>query len=318
MAIAGNIHYLQNHEIDRERWDACIDNAANGLIYAYSFYLDAMCDHWDAIIIDDYKLVMPLSWRQKWGIKYLYIQPFVQQLGLFGNASFNRYNELFELISRYFVYGDICFNYKNKLTAPFTSYEKTNFILPLDQPYEVIAASFSKDLIRNIKTANKIPYTISNTATARRAIDLFYHHYSTRLPYNVQQFSKLLNLSKQLQERNMLFIRSIETDQQETLAIGLFLNDNKRIYNILNTTTTNGRNKRVNHLLLAEVIKEFAGKNLLFDFEGSDITGVKQFYLQFNPQNQPYTLIHFNKLPFYLNMIQRLNKLYRERYRLKS
>ena len=29
-------------EIDKAKWDHCIDNAGNGLIYAYSFYLDHM------------------------------------------------------------------------------------------------------------------------------------------------------------------------------------------------------------------------------------------------------------------------------------
>ena len=48
----------------------------NGLIYAYSFYLDTMAKHWDAFILNDYEAVMPLTWNKKYGITYYYTSPF--------------------------------------------------------------------------------------------------------------------------------------------------------------------------------------------------------------------------------------------------
>ena len=79
-----HIHYLRRHEIDTGKWDACMDNAPNGVIYGKSFYLDHMTDHrWDALVLDDYRAIMPLTWKRKWGIAYLYQPPFTQQLGVF-------------------------------------------------------------------------------------------------------------------------------------------------------------------------------------------------------------------------------------------
>jgi hypothetical protein len=66
------IIYLERHEIDISKWDRCIVNAPNGLIYARSFYLDAMAENWSALVSDDYQYVMPLTWNKKFGIKYLY------------------------------------------------------------------------------------------------------------------------------------------------------------------------------------------------------------------------------------------------------
>ncbi len=60
-----------------------------------------------------------------------------------------------------------------------------------------------------------------------------------------------------------------------------------------------------NHTLLNEVLKEFSERDLLFDFEGSDLPGVKEFYEYFGPVNQPYFHYHFNYLPFPLNLIKR-------------
>ena len=77
--------YVENKNIDKVKWDRCIETAGNGLIYANSFYLDAMAKHWDAIVLNDYEAVMPLTWNKKYGIYYLY-QPFLcASLGVFGN-----------------------------------------------------------------------------------------------------------------------------------------------------------------------------------------------------------------------------------------
>ena len=59
-----NLQILPSPLIDTTKWDDCISRSANGLIYASSRYLNAMADNWDGMIIDDYKAVMPLPWRE--------------------------------------------------------------------------------------------------------------------------------------------------------------------------------------------------------------------------------------------------------------
>ena len=93
------IRYLRHEEIDKEKWDRCIDNAPNGLIYAYSYYLDAMSTHWDGIVSGDYQSVFPLTWNKKYGIKYLY-QPFLTaQLGIFGEYTEMLFDEMMKRVS---------------------------------------------------------------------------------------------------------------------------------------------------------------------------------------------------------------------------
>ena len=78
------IRYLPYNDIDKKKWDACIAAADNGLVYAGSMYLDAMAQNWDALILDDYKAVMPLTWKKKYSIHYLYQPFFTSCLGVFG------------------------------------------------------------------------------------------------------------------------------------------------------------------------------------------------------------------------------------------
>ena len=77
------VKFISRDRLDVKKWDQCIDNATNGVIYAYSFYLDRMSKHWDALVYGDYEYVMPLTWNRKFGIHYLYQPPFTAALALF-------------------------------------------------------------------------------------------------------------------------------------------------------------------------------------------------------------------------------------------
>ncbi len=44
------VQYLKHHEIDKQRWDACIQEARNAQIYALSWYLDVVTPGWEAIV----------------------------------------------------------------------------------------------------------------------------------------------------------------------------------------------------------------------------------------------------------------------------
>jgi len=135
-----NIQYLTNKEIDKTLWNACIDKASNGLIYAYSFYLDAMVDNWDALILGNYEAVMPLPWRKKWGFYYLYQPAFVAQLGLFGNnLSSELLTAFLNAIPKKFGYWDFTLNHRNVFAVTgFSLHQRSNFVLDLNKSYEVI------------------------------------------------------------------------------------------------------------------------------------------------------------------------------------
>lgn len=305
MSLNTSIQFLTRMQINIAKWDNCIDKASNGLIYSFSFYLDALCDNWDAFVFGDYEAVMPLPWRKKIGIKYLYAPPFVQQLGITGNHGIINNVELFQKIKKLFLYGDIFFNYSHSLSAP-TPIKKTNFIINLNQPYNELALHYSNVLKKNLKTASRTEFTISTNISHQIIIEIFQNKYQKRI-HNVNKadFRNFSNLCDLLLSQNMLETRTIENKEKEILATVLLLKDKKRIYNIINSITAVGRKVMANHVLFNKILKEFSETNILFDFEGSDLPGVKEFYEYFGPVNQPYFHFHYNNLPFPLNLIKK-------------
>ena len=84
MTEVDTIRFIDRGKLDVSRYNSCIDSASNGLIYAYTFYLDFTAHTWGALVLNDYQAVMPLPYRKKLGICYLYQPLLTAQLGVFG------------------------------------------------------------------------------------------------------------------------------------------------------------------------------------------------------------------------------------------
>ena len=75
--------YLEHNSINKYKWDNCIKYAFNGIVYGFSWYLDRVSEDWEALIVGDYELVMPLTKVKKYRQYFLIQPPFTQQLGVF-------------------------------------------------------------------------------------------------------------------------------------------------------------------------------------------------------------------------------------------
>jgi hypothetical protein len=79
------IKFLDRKEIDTEKWDACVASyPESASLFAETRYLDLCCEQWSALVQDDYQAVMPLPWKKKAYIYYVYPPFFLPRLGLYG------------------------------------------------------------------------------------------------------------------------------------------------------------------------------------------------------------------------------------------
>ncbi|MDP4292167.1 MAG: hypothetical protein Q8908_13885, partial [Bacteroidota bacterium] len=147
------LEYISGNKIDREKWDRCIDQAVNGNICAYSWFLDIMCRGWDGIVADDYVFVMPLAVGRSFGIHYLLQPRFIQQWGVFGLTSPDRetVSQFIEALPESIRVVDYHFNEQNILPHGQNAEMRTNFLLKLDKPYEDLRMAYSHNLVRNLK-----------------------------------------------------------------------------------------------------------------------------------------------------------------------
>jgi hypothetical protein len=290
------ISYLKHADIDKEKWDKCIADSANSLIYAYSYYLDIMSKNWDALVLNDYEAVMPLTWNKKFGISYLRQPHFTQQLGIFGNILFEKnVTELFiNKALQIFPFAEINLNYANQYKNGET--KKCNLILPLNYAFDEIEKIFRKDFVNKIRNNNLI---YQPTEEIEKAIQVFRKNYDHKVHISSNSYQKWLQVSNLLKMKEQLLVRKVNSANGELLSIAMFLKDNRRIYYFLSATLPAGRNRQSHYFLLYHLIKEFSGQNLTFDFQGSAIPSIKSFFLKFGAIEEPYPFVKINSLPIW-------------------
>lgn len=293
-------YILSSQAIDKTAWDNCITRSKNYLIYGTAAYLDALCE-WEALVWGDYEAVMPLPYRKKWGIKYYYTPSFIQQLGIFINAeaALPEFKDISKSLAN-IQFADINFNYLNQTLLNNVSgkKEKINQVLFLGAGYEKIAAHYSKDLNRNLKQAKSYGLIVQNSNNIELAINTYQSLYASRMPQvKSVDYANFTNLCKLLAQEKKCFVKEVYDTDKQLMACGIFLFDGKRIYNIASSTLPAGRQKSANHFLLDTLIKANADQQIIFDFEGSDLAGVQQFYQQFGAVYQNYSICRINQLP---------------------
>ena len=298
------IRLLKRSEIDAGKWDACIDAAVNGVIYAKSYYLDALSDNWSALVTADYTAVMPLPFKKKYGISYVCMPPFTPQLGCFQANSIHA-AVLTEMIAQaqcHFLFGDYHFNNAN-LSPGFQ--QRNNYVLSLNNTYETLHKAYKKDLKKNLNRCKQFQLNYEKTADYETAIHLYKAQYGKRsLGLQQSAYEDLKKLCAVLFEKEELLVRNATDNSKELLATAICLKDRKRLYLILSATTKEGRAVEANHFLLDHFIHEFAGQHMILDFEGSDLEGIAHFYRNFGSTNEPYYFLRWNNLPWPIRLLK--------------
>ena len=304
---AGNqIHYVSHQHIDKVKWDDCIRQAPNGLIYAYSFYLDTMAKQWDALVLNDYEVVMPLTCKSKYGFTYLYQPAFTASLGVFGKnlneelltAFINAIPEKFRLI-------EISLNSGNtfkKLPPGF--YARCNYVLNLNKPYNELTEGYRENHQRNINKTLQAGCTIRKNIPVNLIIELNQEFLKTISPIKDSDYSNFKKLYEILVKENKAETYAVVDKNNQLVASSVFFYSHKRAYYILVGNTREGKNIGASHALIDAFIKDNAGKDLKLDFEGSDIESLAFFYDGFGAKEELYLFLKINKLPFYLRWMK--------------
>ncbi len=258
-----------------------------------------MAGQWDALVLDDYEAVMPLTWRKKWGIKYLYQPAFTQQLGIFFSGDYEE--KLLRLflaeVLVHFKFVEINLNYSNEVSGTTGITKRTNFILPLNRKYEDLQQDYPGFTIKHLKRAGKANLKYEFTADYLAVLKLYKKLYAERLPHLTHDdYYNFSAVCKKLSDENNLVVRRVLNAAGELLAAGVFLLDKNRLYNMSSCITREGKKLQANYFLFDQLIREFSNSKFLLDFEGSDIQGIADFYNHFIPQNQPYPSWRINNL----------------------
>ncbi|MFT3933367.1 MAG: hypothetical protein QM726_07125 [Chitinophagaceae bacterium] len=306
MHTTGSIQYLTQQQIDKKKWDNCLNRSANGLIYAYSFYLDAMAKHWDGLVLNDYEAVMPLTWNKKWGFSYLY-QPFLcANGGVFGqNLNADLTKKFLQHIPHSFRYWDIKLNHNNFLhNSEYKMLERKNYILALNTSYENLYVQYSDNVKRNIKKATNAGCKLTQPDFTT-VIEAASKQLNNIASIDKDDFSRFSRLCNALQQEGYAITYGVCTADDQLVSSCIFLIWKNRAYYILPTNHPDSKSIGTSHMLIDAFIKDHANSNIIFDFEGSDIKGIEQLYRSFGGVEENYPSLVYNRLPVFIRWLKK-------------
>jgi hypothetical protein len=299
------IKYVRHKQVDKKKWDDCISAAPNGLIYVYSYYLDMMSPHWDALVWEDYALVMPLTWKNKFGIHYLF-QPFLTaQMGVFGKNINPQVVEAFiQAIPTSFRLVEIPLNSGNHPVKHKHIISRNNYILDMESPYEKLYEKYNANTKRNIKKAKDAGCSIRVGININDLVTLALRQMRADKSGSEENVKRFLKLYDHLHHNNAAVTYGVFSKENFLIASAVFFIMDNRAYYILVGNHDESKLVGASHFLIDAFIHDHAGKNMILDFEGSDLPSLAFFYSGFGATNEKYPFLKMNRLPFYLKWLK--------------
>lgn len=297
--------------IDKGKWDACIDQSFNGIIYAYSWYLDIVSENWEGLVEDDYKRVMPLTSRSKLGFHYLYQPAFTQQLGVFSSTEDLSekviLNFLMQIPAKYKLI-EVNLNAESKVDhkelylRKYKTEEYLTHYLDLNKDYESLRKGYSKNIVRNIQKSKGAEIQIEKNNNVLQLIDLFKQNKGREIRnLKKDDYKNLNNLVSFLILQNIAEVWNALTSEKELCAGIIFITYHNKAIFLFSAISEKAKNTGAMAFLIDSFIRENAKRNLVLDFEGSNIPGLKRFYKSFGAEEIKYIHLKKNMLPWYIS-----------------
>lgn len=295
------ISLLKNNQINVKKWNSALSKCVNFSIYAYTWYLDTVCDNWAAIVSDDYSVLMPLPYSGKPNI-HVY-QPFmIPKLGIF-------YSDNVKQVELNFFINYILLNIK-KININFNKFIELNN----NDNFKKIEM-YSIDLYRSYKeTCNKYSAELKNLLLEKK-----YKNYYIISGISINEVIAFLNTTNYFDNakkydifrrilsitiiRNLSNIYAIYSERNELLGLGVFVFSPQSADLLVLSAELDDTNLK--KLIVNKFIKLNSGKNLTLNFELPQDKEANEFYESFGASKYYYNQLIFRKTNRFFKLFQK-------------
>ncbi len=286
--------HLPRKAIDSRAWDETIMGAKLPLPYALSWYLDITTGKkWSGLVNGNYDSVMPLPSP----VKGILMQPaFSQQLGIFGaNLTPGIVQNFVKAIPSPIVFARLHFN---EYCTPFLTKSsffarRANLILPLKPPYHEIRQAYHPSLKRQLnKTQGKL--NLENSHNYPAFLEFYLRNNSKKFSLSSGQKRKLGKLCEAMIRRSCAQIFQVKDSRGEIVAMDLVWTGASRLIHLFPASSSEGRQAGAMHFLIDALIRQYAERQVVFDFEGSLIPGIARFYRTFGAKEAYFPVYYRN------------------------
>jgi hypothetical protein len=292
------IEHLRHSEIDKALWDAQLLRCGNRMWYIQSWVLDHVAPGWEALVDRERGALMPLTWRRKYGIRYLF-QPFgIQQLGVFAPAYDALLGNAFvAAIPKEFRYWDIAVNESMQVvdvpgvrTSPLDQQ-----VLSLAHPVDELRKNYSTGHLRNLRKSTELP--VIDLPDPAAFVQLYAATTGRRFgSARGSDMQALQQLIREALDRGQCSIQGIRSAGTLHAAACYMIWEGRAIF-LKSAADDTAYGMKAMFKITDAFIAEHAASGLLLDFAGSNTPSVARFNSGFGAERRIYLRLQRNDLP---------------------
>lgn len=285
------IRRLKYHEIDFEKYTKCLESSEQRKYSAAKLFLDiTSCRNWEILVFNDYEAVMPVPFIKKFGVKIVINPRLCQQLGIFSDKDDVQLNETFlNYFRKKYNIWYYAFNDKNSFSSPLK--KRKNFIIYPDE-YEVVRQKYSPKRKRKLRLDENVIAVseIREITMAEAHTFVSENMIGTKDDNDKKKFLKIfedldksgsLTISAFFYKSKIINAVAIYHDKETAVLLGTF--NNREFVKLAGSS-----------VIIDDVIRKNI-KEKIFDFEGSEVPAIEEFFRGFRPELQPYPFIKNSK-----------------------
>lgn len=288
------VRWLNSHQIDPIEWNRVV-NTNPAFRHYYQFeYLNLCGKDWGALVWPEYEIVWPLCIK-KFPLAQVYQPLTAQQLGPLFSTQYNgdEINRAIDWMLKRFWRIDVKFNSDYTSQIQITGQQRQNIELDLNAAYIDLSGKYNRNALSNLKKSKACGIDI-------RCTNEFYE--DAIEAFRIGKGKALSGLSDAFYKE----IRSVFTDyltngkaetwvaflDDKAIAYVMLVKTTNRLLNLFTATKPEARSTGSMHALFDSIIKEYSGKNIVLDFEGSEDENLAFFYGSFGGVSRIYLHYH--------------------------
>ncbi|MGE6395383.1 hypothetical protein [Chryseobacterium scophthalmum] len=285
------IKRLKYHEIDFEKYAQCLENSAQRKYSATKQFLDISSDKkWELLVYKDYEAIMPVPYVFKSKIKIVHNPMLCQQLGIFSKEDNVEINEQFlSFLEKNYLIRIYTFNEFNHFKTHLNS--KKNFLI-LPDNYETVYSKYSPKRKRKLRLDEEVVKNseIKKISFSQAESFIKENFLGANKEEDVDSF---ISIFKNMFEANCLNFSAFYLNQRIINITVTYFDD--FTVALLGTFNDKESVKVAGSSVLIDKCIEENISTKIFDFEGSELPNVEEFFRGFRPELRPYHLIEYSK-----------------------
>ncbi|MBV8326592.1 hypothetical protein [Chryseobacterium sp.] len=282
------IRRLRYNEIDFRKYTACLEQSEQYNGYARKETLDQLSGNWHILVYNDYEAVMPVNIVKKFGLNFVHMPLFCQQLGVFSKQDDPQINDLFlHFLKKKYLLFLYTFNHHNVFSIPLEV--RKNYIIPVSDYSILKRKKYFKGRKSTVKWSQHLIYReVYPDADCFSFIENHFKGLSKEKDLKIfkSYFDFLAN------HHQLKLCGAYLEDRLINLAVLISEPDQLSLLALVNDETSKKEDGA--SFVIDKILENNIGEKK-FNFMGSNIRGIEVFFKSFGGELNAYPFIE-NKL----------------------